>query len=131
MPIILKDKTCCDCGKELLQVHPATKRCDGCKEKQKKAKLKVLVETYKKPKRESEPEPTLASAEGHHLVRIYGMPMNKYLRFIEFEDGSHGTVRVRQDSTLRTGMKIEVVKLPGAQPHGLVGQYNRWGTRVI
>ena len=134
MPIILKDKKCCDCGKDLPQVHPATKRCEGCKEVQKQAKLKVLVETYKPKKSKFEvaapKEEALCQDWGKHWVTIYGMPRNPHLRFIEFKDGSHGTVAVRADSTLRTGMKVEVERQPGAAPHLLVGRYNRWGTRV-
>lgn len=131
MPIILKDKKCIDCGCELLQVHPAVKRCGGCKEVQKQEKLRILAETYKKPKVEiKEPDPGFSTLEGEHRVQIYAMPLNPFLRLIEFEDGTHGRVAVRRDSSLRTGMWITVRKEEGAAPHSLVGRYNRWGVRV-
>lgn len=131
MPIYYKDKKCRDCGVEMKQVHPAVVKCDACKKKAKAEKLRVLRETYKpKPAPTPEPEPTLADEPGEHEVQIYAMPRNPFLRLIEFEDGSHGTVRVRPDSPLRTGMRLTVAHPGNASPHILVGRYNRWGVRM-
>lgn len=137
MPIILKDKECIDCGVALPQAHPATKYCEPCKEVRKQQKLKALQELKKakdaaarKARQREVPPDALAAVPGDHWAMIYMMPRNPRLRMIEFEDGSHGTVMVRADSALRTGMRVEVRKAEKGEPHILVGQYNRYGTRV-
>ena len=45
--------------------------------------------------------------------RIYGVPKNRFLRLIEFRDGTHGKFRCKPDRYLKLGEEVRVTPLKG------------------
>ena len=53
------------------------------------AEVDAMIEEAKKPK-------VVVKEDGERrMARVYGIPSNKFLRLIEFRDGSHGKVRCK------------------------------------
>ena len=53
------------------------------------AEVDALIEEARKPK-------VVVVEEGERrMARVYGIPSNKFLRLIEFRDGTHGKVRCK------------------------------------
>lgn len=53
------------------------------------AEVNALIEEARKPR-------VVVVEEGERrMARVYGIPSNKFLRLIEFRDGSHGKVRCK------------------------------------
>jgi len=64
------------------------------------------------------------------LVRVYGKPLNPRIRFIEFEDGSHGRLWVNMNAQPMIGWTVWVkpyADIPG--DYELHGRYNVMGVR--
>lgn len=64
------------------------------------------------------------------LVRVYGKPINPRIRFIEFEDGSHGRLWVNMNSQPMIGWTVWVkpyADIPG--DYEMHGRYNSMGVR--
>lgn len=78
------------------------------------------------------PEPEVVATNGNaeRKAKIYGMPRNPFLRFLEFDDGSHGVLRVKKNHPCKVGWKVDV-KAEAGRPnlYLLAGRYNQWGVR--
>ena len=64
------------------------------------------------------------------LVRVYGKPINPRIRFIEFEDGSHGRLWVNMNAQPMIGWTVWVkpyADIPG--DYEMHGRYNSMGVR--
>ncbi len=48
---------------------------------------------------------------GEREAKIYGVPKNRFLRLIEFEDGSHGKFRSKPGNYLKLGENVRVKHL--------------------
>jgi hypothetical protein len=47
------------------------------------------------------------------VARIYGVPKNRFLRLIEFKDGTHGKFRCKPGKYLKLGEEVRVTPLKG------------------
>ena len=47
------------------------------------------------------------------VARVYGVPKNRFLRLIEFRDGTHGKIRCKPDRYLKLGEEVRVTRLKG------------------
>ena len=47
------------------------------------------------------------------VARIYAVPKNRFLRLIEFADGSHGKFRCKPAKYLKLGEEVKVIPLKG------------------
>lgn len=64
------------------------------------------------------------------LVRIYGKPINPRIRFIEFEDGSHGRLWVNQKAAPMIGWTVWVKPYEDIPEDWVMhGRYNSMGVR--
>ena len=75
-----------------------------------------------------EPQEAVRGPE-ERRARVYKMAMNPALRFLEFEDGSRGVLRVRIGHNCKVNWEVDVVPGEQAELWYLAGRYNRWGTR--
>lgn len=82
------------------------------------------------PLPEKAPETQGNEASGAVLVRVYGKPLNPRIRFIEFEDGSHGRLWVNVKAAPMIGWTVWVkpyVDIP--EDWVMHGKYNSMGVR--
>ena len=67
-------------------------------------------------KRVSIIEGMVRQSTGNTLVqeaRVYGVPKNRFLRLIEFKDGTHGKFRCKPGKYLKLGEEVRVTPLKG------------------
>jgi hypothetical protein len=70
-----------------------------------------------------EVEEEVESETGERMGKVYAIPRNKYLRLVEFKDGSHGKFRTR-DGKFGVGSVAKLVE--GANGMwDVVGNYDR------
>ena len=80
------------------------------------AKIDLLVKPTKKTQeRRAALEAELATLQGKRLAKVYAIPPNRYLRLIEFVDGSYGQMECRPTSRLRPGWNVVVQPHPGRE----------------
>tara|TARA_R110002074_G_scaffold98595_1_gene213378 strand:- start:649 stop:948 length:300 start_codon:yes stop_codon:yes gene_type:complete len=61
--------------------------------------------------------------DGHRMGRVYAIPSNRYLRLVEFKDGSHGKFRTK-DGKFGVGSVAKLVEGVNGM-WDVVGDYDR------
>jgi hypothetical protein len=74
------------------------------------------------------PVDALPSASEPRLAKVYGIPPNRRIRLIEFQDGSHGKLWVKADAQKMLGWSVWVRS--DGEKYILHGVYNTRGTRM-
>jgi len=113
-----------DCGIAMKNVAVSRKRCPECAA----VRQAYRSSNHRYPKgKEPKVKPEKPVVE--FRAKIYKMAMNPALRFIEFEDGAKGFLRVKLGHPCKVGWEVDVVPVEGPDLYHLAGRYNRWGVR--
>ena len=74
------------------------------------------------------PEPVVAPPDAPRMGRIYMIPVNKFLRMVEFHDGSHGKFLSKPDRfPVGSEVRLKLVEGDIWEP---VGDYDRRGRLI-
>lgn len=116
---------------KLMGVKPITVRLAFSGKRLSKKMVVQLLEMEEQGKEEEEKSERTLIKEGMikqsmddvRTAKVYMLPKNPYLRFIEFTDGTHGKFRAKPGSfTLGSIVKV---KRESADMWGLTGNYDR------
>jgi hypothetical protein len=116
---------------EVVGVKPITVRLAFSGKRLSKKMVRLLEEMENEQKEESFKEERRAVKEGMikqsmddvRDAKVYMLPKNPYLRFIEFSDGTHGKIRAKPGS-FGLGSVVKV-KREGGDLWALTGEYDR------
>ena len=121
---------------ELVGVKPVTVRLAFSNDRLSKKMVTLLLELESNQKEEVEKEERVLIKEGMikqsmdeiRTAKVYMLPKNPYLRFIEFSDGTHGKFRAKP-GTFGLGSVVKVKREDGDM-YTLEGEYDRKGRLV-
>ena len=116
---------------ELVGVKPVTVRLAFSNDRLSKKMVTLLLELESNQKEEVEKEERVLVKEGMikqsmdeiRTAKVYMLPKNPYLRFIEFSDGTHGKFRAKPGS-FGLGSVVKVKREDGDM-YSLEGNYDR------
>jgi len=116
---------------ELVGVKPVTVRLAFSNDRLSKKMVTLLLELESNQKEEVEKEERVLIKEGMikqsmdeiRTAKVYMLPKNPYLRFIEFSDGTHGKFRAKPGS-FGLGSVVKVKREDG-DLWALTGNYDR------
>jgi len=116
---------------ELVGVKPVTVRLAFSNDRLSKKMVTLLLELESNQKEEVEKEERVLIKEGMikqsmdeiRTAKVYMLPKNPYLRFIEFSDGTHGRIRA-QPGKFGLGSVVKVKREDGDM-YSLEGNYDR------
>jgi len=116
---------------ELVGVKPVTVRLAFSNDRLSKKMVGLLLELESNQKEEGEKEERVLVKEGMikqsmdeiRTAKVYMLPKNPYLRFIEFSDGTHGKFRAKPGS-FGLGSVVKVKREDG-DLWALTGNYDR------
>ena len=116
---------------ELVGVKPVTVRLAFSNDRLSKKMVTLLLELESNQKEEVEKEERVLVKEGMikqsmdeiRTAKVYMLPKNPYLRFIEFSDGTHGKFRAKPGS-FGLGSVVKVKREDG-DLWALTGNYDR------
>ena len=116
---------------ELVGVKPVTVRLAFSNDRLSKKMVTLLLELESNQKEEVEKEERVLIKEGMikqsmdeiRTAKVYMLPKNPYLRFIEFSDGTHGKFRAKPGS-FGLGSVVKVKREDGDM-YSLEGNYDR------
>ena len=116
---------------ELVGVKPVTVRLAFSNDRLSKKMVTLLLELESNQKEEVEKEERVLIKEGMikqsmdeiRTAKVYMLPKNPYLRFIEFSDGTHGKFRAKPGS-FGLGSVVKVKREDG-NLWALTGNYDR------
>ena len=115
----------------LVGVKPVTVRLAFSNNRLSKKMVTLLLELESNQKEEGEKKERVLVKEGmikqtlgdERMAKVYMLPKNPYLRFIEFDDGTHGKTRA-QPGKFGLGSVVKVKREDG-DLWSLVGNYDR------
>jgi hypothetical protein len=115
----------------LVGVKPVTVRLAFSNNRLSKKMVTLLLELESNQKEEGEKKERVLVKEGmikqtlgdERMAKVYMLPKNPYLRFIEFDDGTHGKIRA-QPGKFGLGSVVKVKREDG-DLWSLVGNYDR------
>ena len=118
---------------QLVGVKPITARLAFSNKRLSKKMVALLLDMESKQKEENAKEERRAIKEGMIKqsmdrvlsAKVYLLPKNPYLRFIEFPDGTHGKFRAKP-GTFALGSVVKVKRESGDM-YTLEGNYDRKG----